>query len=173
MLEVSIVEHAAWTNHFHCNVCSARTQLQEHIGIFIVCTQSQQHVAFVSHVADPPRITTHPQEINNAVPGNQVEFTIQATGTQPLNYQWGCEKGSDVEMFPGASSSTLTIPSVQKSNEGSYCCVVSNCAGNQTSEPAKLNIGKIQTTICSAWGSMINVYIVIHLAEPPRITVQP
>ena len=105
--------------------------------------QSQQHAAFGLHVADPPRITTHPQEIKDAVPGNQVEFTIQATGTQPLNYQWECKKGSDVERFPGAKSSTLVISSVRKSNEGSYHCVVSNCAGNQTSEPAKLNIGKI------------------------------
>ena len=129
----------------------------EHISIFIVYKQSQQHSVLVSHVADPPRITTHPVDVKDAVPGNQVEFTIQATGTQPLNYQWECKKGSDVERFPGAKSSTLVISSVRKSNEGSYHCVVSNCAGNQTSEPAKLNIGKIQTITCSAWGSMINV----------------
>ena len=155
--------------------------ISQYISIFIVCKQSQQHAAFVSYVAEPPRITTHPQEVKDAVPGKLVTFSIQATGTQPLNYQWECKKGdrngSNVERIAGASSSTLIISSVQKSNEGSYHCVVSNCAGNQTSEPAKLNIGKIQIIICSAWCSMTrchrNVYIVIHLAEPPRITVQP
>jgi len=34
-------------------------------------------------------------------------------------------------------------PSVQKSNEGSYCCTVSNCAGSETSECAILTVGKI------------------------------
>ena len=104
--------------------------------------QSQQHSVLVSHVADPPRITTHPVDVKDAIPGNQVEFTIQATGTQPLNYQWECEKGSDVEMFPGAKSSTLIISSVQKSDEGSYRCTVSNCAGRETSECVTLTVGK-------------------------------
>ena len=38
----------------------------------------------------------------------------------------------------GADTPTLTIQNVQKSNEGSYCCVISNCAGSETSKPAKL-----------------------------------
>ena len=36
----------------------------------------------------------------------------------------------------------LKIPSVQKLNEGSYQCVVSNSAGSQISTAAKLTIGK-------------------------------
>jgi len=39
-------------------------------------------------------------------------------------------------------SHTLTISSVQKSNEGSYHCIISNCAGSQNSEPATLSVGK-------------------------------
>ena len=105
---------------------------------------------FGSHAADPPRITTHPHGVKYAVPGKPVAFSIQATGTQPLNYQWehqiGDESGGwllcDVERFPGANTSTLTIPSVQKLNEGSYCCTVSNCAGSVTSECATLTVGK-------------------------------
>ena len=81
-------------------------------------------------------------------------FTVQSTGTEPLSYQWEwkptTKEGSghdgwhlcNLERFPGADSSTLTIPSVQKSNEGSYHCVISNCAGTQTSNPAKLGVGK-------------------------------
>ena len=37
---------------------------------------------------------------------------------------------------------TLKLPSVQKSDEGSYQCVVSNCAGSQISKAANLCIGK-------------------------------
>ena len=121
----------------------------EYIGMFIVCKQSQQHVALDSHVADPPRITTHPHGIKDAVPGKPVTFSIQATGMEPLNYQWECKIGGgreewqscDVESFRGANSSTLTIPSVQKSNEGSYRCIVSNCAGRETSQCGTLTVG--------------------------------
>ena len=77
-------------------------------------------------------------------------FTVEATGTEPLNYQWewksviddGEWQPCDVERFPGADSSTIVISSVQKSNEGSYRCVVSNCAGSQASNPARLSVGE-------------------------------
>ena len=80
-------------------------------------------------------------------------FTAEATGTEPLNYQWewksviddGEWQLCDVERFPGADSSTLTILIVQKSSEGSCRCVVSNCAGSQTSNPAELSVGKNPT----------------------------
>ena len=104
----------------------------------------------VSHVAVPPRIISHPQKIRNAAPGKPVVFTVQATGSDPLSYQWlwkppegkvGNEewRQCDMALHGGAS---LTIASVQKSNEGNYHCVVSNTAGSQTSESAKLTIGK-------------------------------
>ena len=102
--------------------------------------------------AEPPRITIHPQKLKDTVPGKPVIFTVQATGTEPLTYQWehntGGGSGSwemcDVERLPGAKSSTLTVPSVQKSNEGSYHCTVSNCAGSETSECAMLTIGELE-----------------------------
>ena len=53
----------------------------------------------------------------------------------------------DVERFPGADSSTLTILNVQKSDEGNYHCVVSNCAGRQTSISAELSVGKNLTVL--------------------------
>ena len=102
------------------------------------------------HPDEPPIITVHPQDLKNIVPSTPLTFTVEATGTEPLSYQWEMKarngKGGwqlcDVESFPGANSSTLTIPSVQKANEGSYCCTVSNCAGSETSECATLTVGK-------------------------------
>ena len=108
-------------------------------------------------VGDPPRVTNHPRELKNAVLGKPAMFTAEATGTEPLNYQWlhwkpaGKEGGSEdwqpcpTEWSDGA---TLTIPSVQKSNEGHYCCLISNCAGSQASNPAGLTVGKKQNN-CS------------------------
>ena len=77
-------------------------------------------------------------------------LTLQATGTEPLRYHWQWkpaeEEGGSEEWQPchpeWSDGGTLTIPSVQKSNEGSYHCVISNYAGTQTSNPAKLSIGK-------------------------------
>ena len=112
------------------------------------------------HAADPPRITCHPQELNDAVPGKPMTFTVRATGREPLTYQWQWKpagEGSrrrewqscDVKRFPGANSSILTITSVLKSNEGSYRCTVSNHVGSQTSKPAILIVGKILPQIPS------------------------
>ena len=98
-------------------------------------------------------IASHPQDLKDAVPDKSVMFTAEGSGTEPLNYQWEWKQTindgewqlCDAEIFPGADSSTLIILSVQKSNEGRYRCVVSNCAGNQTSKPAELSVGKNPT----------------------------
>ena len=105
---------------------------------------------FFFYVAVPPRITGHPQDIKDAIPGKSLALVVEATGTQPLNYQWewksalddGEWQSCDVERFPGADSSTIVICSVDKSNEGSYHCVVTNCAGTHISNSAKLSVGK-------------------------------
>ena len=106
-------------------------------------------------VAEPPRLTNHPLDTKDAVPGKSLTLIVEATGTPPLNYQWEWKPATDdgewqpcdVERFPGADSSTVTIPSVDKSNEGNYRCVVSNCAGSQTSTPAKLSVGECTTKL--------------------------
>ena len=101
--------------------------------------------------ADPPYITTHPKGLKAAVPGQAVMFTVHATGTEPISYQWkwkpaGDEQGGSEEWQlcdkEWSHGTTLQIPSVHKLNEGSYQCVVSNCAGSQISKPAKLSVGK-------------------------------
>ena len=103
------------------------------------------------HAADPPRITAHPQELKGVAAGQYAMFSVEATGTGPLSYKWERNPAGerrrteewqpcDLEGFPGADSSTVTIHSVQKSNEGSYRCVVSNCAGNQISNSAELEV---------------------------------
>jgi len=90
------------------------------------------------------------------------KFTTQAIGTEPLNYLWQWKPakkwwmwGGSEEWQPcdakGSSSATLIISSVQKSNEGSYRCVVSNCAGNQISNSAKLEVRDSKIQYTSYW----------------------
>ena len=100
---------------------------------------------------EPPKVTNHPKSLSKVSLGKPVKFTLQATGTEPLSYHWQWkqteEEGGSKEWQPchaeWCDGATLTIPSVQKSNEGSYCCVISNYAGSQTSNPAELSVGKI------------------------------
>ena len=100
------------------------------------------------HTADPTRIHTHPSELKNVIPGQPATFTVEATGTQPLSYQWQWKPAEErsEEWQPckieWSDDNTLKIPSAQKCNEGSYQCVVSNCAGSQISTAAKLSISK-------------------------------
>ena len=109
------------------------------------------HRSVVVLTVEPPRITKHPHEVKDAIPGKIATFSIEATGAEPLKYQWKHKAGDgsggwlscDVESFPGATSSTLTIPILQKSNEGIYHCTVSNCAGSETSQCATLTLGKL------------------------------
>ena len=138
-------------------VLVTRLQNQHTLALVRICSLSiassviyniNDTVLFV-HVADPPRINTHPRNLKNAVRGKPAKFIVQVTGTEPLRYQWlhwklAGEGGESGEWQPchaeWCDGATLTIPSVQKSNEGSYCCVISNCAGSQASEPAKLEV---------------------------------
>ena len=113
-------------------------------------TSTSCSILFCLHVADPPRITTHPQDLKNVIQGKSAKFAIQATGTEPLSYHWQWkpteEEGGSEEWQPcpaeWSDGATLTIPSVQKSNEGSYRCVVSKCVDSQTSKVAELTVGK-------------------------------
>ena len=103
-----------------------------------------------NYIADPPRVTTQPEDLKDAVPGNAVMFTVKVTGTEPLRYQWewkpaGIEnewQPCDEVQFSGSDRFTQTIPNVRKFNEGNYRCVISNCAGSHTSNPAQLSVGK-------------------------------
>ena len=101
-------------------------------------------------IGEPPKVTSQPKSLKKVVPRTTISFTVQATGREPLKYQWQWrpvekENGSE-EWQPcdarWSDGVTLTIPSVQKSNEGWYHCVISNLAGTVVSKPVQLSVGK-------------------------------
>ncbi len=63
-----------------------------------------------------------------------LSFSVTATGNDPLTYQWY----QDDNAIAGATAATLTIPSVQASDVGSYYVVVTNAIGATTSNAAAL-----------------------------------
>lgn len=92
-----------------------------------------QSVATLS--AAPPAVTLPPQSTNVLV-GANVTFTVTATGTAPLAYQWRLHGAA----LPGATGTALTLVNVQPSNAGPYTVLVSNLFGAVTSAPALLEV---------------------------------
>jgi len=94
----------------------------------------------------PPSITTQPA--NQTVNVGQVAtFSVVASGTAPLTYQWQ-ENGSTIS---GATSTSYTTPpTTAADNASTFRVVVSNAAGNTPSSTATLTV-----------------------QSPPSITTQP
>jgi glucose/arabinose dehydrogenase len=83
-----------------------------------------------------PSIGTHPQSQTVAV-GQPATFTVSASGTPPLGYQWQ-RNGVDIA---GATSSSYTLASAQPADSGAKFRVrVSNGAGSATSNEATLTV---------------------------------
>ena len=84
-------------------------------------------------------------DLNDVVPGSEVSFSVTATGTAPLSYQWQKDgvNLTDGGSITGATTATLTITGVMESDEGGYRCVVTNIAGTDTSDSALLTVGEL------------------------------
>jgi hypothetical protein len=90
----------------------------------------------------PPAITQQPTDQTVAV-GSNVTFSVYATGTEPLSYQWqvngtNLADGGDID---GATTNELTISNAQMSDSGnSYSVTITNIAGSVTSSNAILTV---------------------------------
>ena len=83
-----------------------------------------------------PSITTQPQNQSVTV-GSTATFSVVASGTAPLGYQWS-KNGTAIS---GATDSTYTTPATVSGDDGSSFTVqVSNGAGSQTSNAATLTV---------------------------------
>ena len=89
-------------------------------------------------------IIEHPQDMFNVTPGTNAIFTVVASGSQ-LTYIW---MYGDGEPLPSdrryvTVNGTLTISIVEQSDTASYRCLVTNAAGNATSNSANLTLSKL------------------------------
>jgi len=111
----------------------------------------------------PPIITLQPHSVTNNAGGNAV-FSVSATGTTLVNYQWTLN-GTNLA---GATSSMLTITNVAQGDLGSYAVAVSDALGTAISSNAVLSMypnihvpfsgavtywGKDSTFAVQAWGT--------------------
>ena len=99
-----------------------------------------------------PSITLQPAN-QSVTAGQTATFTVAATGTAPLSYQWR-KNGTAIA---GAASSSYTTPPTTSSDNGSqFSVVVSNRAGSVTSTAATLTVSS------SAQPPFGHVFIVVE-----------
>src|SRR5213075_3287362 len=97
----------------------------------------------VNAAAAAPTITTQPAN-QSVTAGQTATFTVTATGTAPLSYQWQ-KKGTAIA---GATASSYTTPPTTSSDNGSqFTVVVSNTAGSVTSNAATLTVNAAVSAI--------------------------
>jgi sugar lactone lactonase YvrE len=82
-----------------------------------------------------PAITQQPANASVTAAQN-ASFTVVATGTAPLTYQWQ-RNGVDIE---GATAATYTLATTLLDSATVFRAVVANCAGSTTSNGATLTV---------------------------------
>jgi hypothetical protein len=83
-----------------------------------------------------PSITAQPANAS-VVAGNAATFSVTASGTAPLSYQWR-KGGTNIS---GATSASYTTAATTSADNGAqFSVVVSNSAGNATSSAATLTV---------------------------------
>ena len=89
----------------------------------------------------PPAITAQPAA-QTITAGDMATFSVTATGTGTLSYQW--KKGSTV--IPGATTSSYTTPAMGYAGNGAeYSVVLTDSVGTTTSSSARLTVTKTST----------------------------
>jgi hypothetical protein len=89
----------------------------------------------------PPMISGQPRALT-VFQGNTASLSVNASGTQPLSYQW-LENTTNIPaaVNPSAVTATLSLTNVQVAQSGNiYSVMVSNLAGNTNSSNAMLTV---------------------------------
>ncbi len=97
----------------------------------------------VTAAAVAPKITTQPQNATVTV-GQTATFTVVATGTAPLSYQWQ----KNQQNISGATGASYTTPAATTADNGAtFRVIVSNgTAPDATSANATLTVNPVQTS---------------------------
>src|SRR5256886_14651606 len=106
------------------------------LGIFSTGCSGLASTTTTGPVATAPSITIQPTS-KAVTAGQTASFSVAATGTAPLNYQW---KKNGIAVC-GASSSAYTTPATSTSDSGAqFTVIVSNSAGSVTSSAGVLTV---------------------------------
>jgi len=86
-------------------------------------------------VNTPPGITTPPASSTN-IAGTTASFTVVATGSSPMTYQWKKNNAN----IAGATATNFTITNVQTNDAATYCVAITNAFGSIISSNAELTV---------------------------------
>lgn len=111
----------------------------------------------------PPRITRQPQT-QTVAPGGTATFSVEATGTPPLSYQWH----KNTAIIAGAADRILTLSNVSSNDAGFYSVLVSNTAGSVMSTQALL---RVVTPVPTALPPMITSFTPLNGPTGTVVTI--
>ena len=100
-----------------------------------VTTSSSGTLTVTTVTGTTPTITTQPSSLSVGV-GSAASFTVAASGSGTLSYQWY----KDSVAVAGATSATYSVASVAATDAGTYDCIVTNPVGSATSSAATLTV---------------------------------
>src|SRR5437764_254458 len=116
----------------------------------------------VNAAATAPTITTQPANQTVTV-GQTATFTVVATGTAPLGYQWQ-KNGTAISR---ATSASYTTPTTTSADSGAqFVVVVSTSAGSATSNAATLTVNAAATAPSITTQPANQTVTVVHAATP-------
>ena len=120
-------------------------------------------------------ITSQPQDLIVST-NSPATFTVAATGTAPIGYQWyyyGNSTNNTPVLEVNATNSSFTIPSAQTSDIGLYAVVVSNNYNFVLSRFASLIVGNVCPVLNGPFdltviqGNNANFSTTVVIANPP------
>jgi hypothetical protein len=127
-----------WRLRFHPIVAPPEPYLQippeAAAGVIAFAAGREYSVALVGEFGWP-QITKQPENIV-ATDDQSVTFQVEATSTQPLQYQWSFNGVN----LAGETSASLTIPGVSAANAGPYGVAISAGTRRIRSQPAWLKV---------------------------------
>lgn len=139
---VNLTLKAAGTNKFSSKVTATVNGQEAKIVSGTGTQELRINYTFPALKVGAPAITAQPKSVT-VKPGADVTFSVAATG-EALNYQWWRETKSGASKV-GTNGPTYTIKAVNipDDNGTAYYCVVSNKAGEVTSDKAKLTVSEL------------------------------
>jgi hypothetical protein len=111
---------------------------------------SNPAVLTVTNATSAPTITTQPVS-KTVIAGNTASFTVAATGTAPLTFQW---KKNGIAISGAISSAYTTPAETMTDNNAQFAVAVSNSAGSATSNAATLTVNAATYLLNSSSSSL-------------------
>ena len=109
---------------------------------------------FDINVTARPIITKQPENIT-VVEGQNATFTVEASSTTPMTYQWF--KNDFFGEISGATAATLTLTNVTTGMWGSYFCRITNSDGITGSNTALLTVTPATLTVAPTASTMLSM----------------